>query len=87
MKLSRLPKLQADTEDLLKMLTQQLLAFLHPLFHIWSSLVNVTVGNPVLCHLSEEVQVCDGYLVTSYKLPVLQEVTFDDVKGLPQFFP
>ena len=63
------------------MLTQQLLAFLHPLFHIWSSLVDVAVGYPVLRHLSEETHVCDRDLITGYKLPVFQEVIFDDVKG------
>lgn len=86
MKLARLSKLQADAKDLLKMLTQQFLALLHPLLHIWPSLVDVTVSYPVLGHFSKETQVCDGDLVTSYKLPVFQEVIFNDVKGLPQFF-
>ena len=67
------------------MWTQHFLAFFHPFLHVWSSLVDVTVGYPVLGHLPKETKVCYRDLVTGYKLPVFQEVVFDDVKGRPQF--
>ena len=72
-------------KDGIKVSRQDVLTILHPPLHVGSSLVDIVLGYPVLSTFAHELEVGYGDLVTSNKLPVFEEVCFDDVQRISEF--
>lgn len=67
-------------EDGIKVSRQDVLTIFHPPLHVRPSFVDVVLRYPVLGTLAQELKVSNGDLVTPNKLPVFEEVCFNDVQ-------
>lgn len=80
MELARLSQLNAHAKDGFEMRGEAFLAVFYPALHVGSTFVDVTVGYPVLSHLSNEAEISYGDFIASNELVVFQEVRLDDVQ-------